>query len=155
MTVGDTVVSGPEAPIRIGNAMPLRNIPTGTQIHNIELYPGKGGQMCRSAGTSAQLMAKSDNYAQIRMPSGGEVRLVHLNCMATLGQVGNVDHENIVIGKAGRNRHRGRRPTRPRVGDEPARPSAWWGRGQGADRWSAENQMGQAGAGPNPQQQAD
>src|ERR687893_1435038 len=110
MTVGDMVVSGPEAPIRTGNAMPLRNIPTGTQIHNIELYPGKGGQMCRSAGTSAQLMAKSDDYAQIRMPSG-EVRLVHLNCMATLGQVGNVDHENIVIGKAGRNRHRGRRPT--------------------------------------------
>jgi large subunit ribosomal protein L2 len=90
--------------------MPLRNIPTGTQIHNIELHPGKGGQLCRSAGTSAQLMAKSDDYAQIRMPSG-EVRLVHLNCMATLGQVGNVDHENIVIGKAGRNRHRGRRPT--------------------------------------------
>jgi large subunit ribosomal protein L2 len=110
MAVGDTVVSGPEVPIRTGNAMPLRNIPTGTQIHNIELYPGKGGQLCRSAGTSAQLMAKSEDYAQIRMPSG-EVRLVHLNCMATLGQVGNVDHENIVIGKAGRNRHRGRRPT--------------------------------------------
>jgi len=108
--VGDTVVAGPEAPIRVGNALPLRNIPTGTQIHNIELYAGKGGQLCRSAGTSAQLMAKSDTYAQVRMPSG-EVRLVHLNCMATLGQVGNVDHENIVIGKAGRNRHRGRRPT--------------------------------------------
>ena len=90
--------------------MPLRNIPTGTQIHNIELYPGKGGQMCRSAGTSAQLMAKSDSYAQIRMPSG-EVRLVHLNCMATLGQVGNVDQANIKIGKAGRNRWLGRRPT--------------------------------------------
>jgi large subunit ribosomal protein L2 len=110
LAVGDTVISGPDAPIRTGNAIPLRNIPTGTQIHNIELYPGKGGQMCRSAGTSAQLMAKSDDYAQVRMPSG-EVRLVHLNCMATLGQVGNVDHENIVIGKAGRNRHRGRRPT--------------------------------------------
>src|SRR5918995_7001087 len=110
MTVGDTVVSGTQVPIRTGNAMPLRNIPTGTQIHNIELYPGKGGQLCRSAGTSAQLMAKSDTYAQVRMPSG-EVRLVHLDCMATLGQVGNVDHENIVIGKAGRNRHRGRRPT--------------------------------------------
>lgn len=110
LQVGDTVVSGPEAPIRVGNALPLRNIPTGTQIHNIEMYAGRGGQLCRSAGTSAQLMAKSENYAQIRMPSG-EVRLIHLNCMATLGQVGNVDHENVVIGKAGRSRHMGRRPT--------------------------------------------
>jgi large subunit ribosomal protein L2 len=108
--VGDTVVSGPEAPIRTGNALPLSNIPTGTQIHNIELYPGKGGQMVRSAGTSAQLMAKSEKYAQVRMPSG-EVRLINLKCMATLGQVGNVDHENIEIGKAGRSRHMGRRPT--------------------------------------------
>jgi large subunit ribosomal protein L2 len=108
--VGDTVVSGENAPIRTGNALPLRNIPTGTQVHNIELYPGKGGQLCRSAGTSAQLMAKVNNYAQLRMPSG-EVRLVHLSCMATLGQVGNVDHENIQIGKAGRSRHMGRRPT--------------------------------------------
>ena len=107
--VGDTVVAGENAPIRTGNAMPLRNIPTGTQIHNIELHPGKGGQLCRSAGTSAQLMAKVGNYAQLRMPSG-EVRLVHLSCMATLGQVGNVDHENIEIGKAGRSRHMGRRP---------------------------------------------
>jgi large subunit ribosomal protein L2 len=104
------VVSGPEAPIRTGNALPLSNIPTGTQIHNIELYPGKGGQLVRSAGTSAQLMAKVGEYAQIRMPSG-EVRLVLLTCMATLGQVGNVDHENIQIGKAGRSRHMGRRPT--------------------------------------------
>lgn len=108
--VGDTVVSGEDAPIRTGNALPLRNIPTGTQIHNIELYPGKGGQLCRSAGTSAQLMAKVNNYAQLRMPSG-EVRLVHLSCMATLGQVGNVAHENIQIGKAGRSRHMGKRPT--------------------------------------------
>jgi large subunit ribosomal protein L2 len=108
--VGDMVVAGESAPIRTGNAMPLRNIPTGTQIHNIELYPGKGGQLCRSAGSSAQLMAKVNNYAQLRMPSG-EVRLVHLSCMATLGQVGNVDHENIEIGKAGRSRHMGRRPT--------------------------------------------
>src|SRR5690554_3782416 len=107
--VGDTVVSGESVPVRTGNAMPLRNIPTGTQVHNIELYPGKGGQLCRSAGTSAQLMAKVNNYAQLRMPSG-EVRLVHLSCMATLGQVGNVDHENIEIGKAGRSRHMGRRP---------------------------------------------
>ncbi|HYJ12430.1 MAG TPA: 50S ribosomal protein L2, partial [Thermomicrobiales bacterium] len=108
--VNDTVVSGPDAPIRTGNALPLSNIPTGTQIHNIELYPGKGGQMVRSAGTSAQLMAKVGDYAQVRMPSG-EVRLVLLTCMATLGQVGNVDHENIQIGKAGRSRHMGRRPT--------------------------------------------
>lgn len=108
--VGDEVVSGPDAPIRTGNALPLENIPTGTQVHNIELYPGKGGQLCRSAGTAAQLMAKVGDYAQIRMPSG-EVRLVHLSCMATLGQVGNVDHENVEIGKAGRSRHMGRRPT--------------------------------------------
>lgn len=108
--VGDMVVSGENAPIRTGNALPMRNIPTGTQIHNIELYPGKGGQLCRSAGSSAQLMAKVNNYAQLRMPSG-EVRLVHLSCKATLGQVGNVDHENIEIGKAGRSRHMGRRPT--------------------------------------------
>jgi large subunit ribosomal protein L2 len=110
LRVGDMVVSGPEAPIRVGNALPLRSIPTGTQIHNIELSPRKGGQMVRSAGTSAQLMAKSGEYAQVRMPSG-EVRLVLLECMATLGQVGNVDHENIQIGKAGRSRHMGRRPT--------------------------------------------
>ncbi|MFM8530064.1 MAG: 50S ribosomal protein L2 [Ilumatobacteraceae bacterium] len=110
MAVGDTVVSGPDAPIRSGNALPIRNIPTGTQIHNIELYPGKGGQMCRSAGTSAQLMAKQGDHATLRMPSG-EVRLVHQSCMATIGQVGNVDHENVVVGKAGRSRHMGRRPT--------------------------------------------
>lgn len=108
--VGDEVVAGPDAPIRTGNALPLARIPTGTQIHNIELYPGRGGQLVRSAGTSAQLMAKSDTYAQVRMPSG-EVRLINLKCMATLGQVGNVDHENIEIGKAGRSRHMGRRPT--------------------------------------------
>jgi large subunit ribosomal protein L2 len=110
LKVDDMVVSGPEAPIRVGNALPLRNIPTGTQIHNIELRRGGGGQLVRSAGASAQLMAKSENYAQIRMPSG-EVRRVHLDCMATLGQVGNVDHENVVIGKAGRSRHMGKRPT--------------------------------------------
>jgi large subunit ribosomal protein L2 len=108
--VNDTVVSGPDAPIRTGNALPLANIPTGTQIHNVELYPGKGGQLVRSAGVSAQLMAKVGKYAQLRMPSG-EVRLVLLTCLATLGQVGNVDHENIEIGKAGRNRHKGWRPT--------------------------------------------
>jgi large subunit ribosomal protein L2 len=110
LKVGDRVVSGPDAPIRVGNALPLRDIPLGTEIHNIELYPGKGGQMVRAAGASAQLMAKVDDYAQIRMPSG-EVRMVRLECMATLGQVGNVDHNNYEIGKAGRARHMGRRPT--------------------------------------------
>ncbi|MEZ4495834.1 MAG: 50S ribosomal protein L2 [Thermomicrobiales bacterium] len=110
LKVGDMVVSGPDSPIRVGNSLPLRNIPTGTQIHNIELRAGAGGQLVRSAGTSAQLMAKGEDYAQVRMPSG-EVRRIHLDCQATLGQVGNVDHENIEIGKAGRSRHMGRRPT--------------------------------------------
>jgi large subunit ribosomal protein L2 len=110
LKVGDTVVSGPDAPIRNGNALPLRNIPTGSQIHNIELKRGKGGQIVRSAGASAQLMAKSDTYAQVRLPSG-EVRRVHIECMATLGQVGNVEHENVEIGKAGRSRWMGKRPT--------------------------------------------
>jgi large subunit ribosomal protein L2 len=110
LKVGDTVVSGPDSPIRVGNALPLKNIPVGTQIHNIELRRGGGGQMVRSAGTGAQLMAKVGDYAQIRMPSG-EVRRVHIECSATLGQVGNIDHENIEIGKAGRNRHKGKRPT--------------------------------------------
>jgi len=110
LKVGDVVVAGPDAPIRTGNALPLQNIPVGSQVHNIELRIGGGGQMARSAGSSAQLMGKQDNYAVLRMPSG-EVRRVHINCMATLGQVGNVDHENVVIGKAGRNRHKGKRPT--------------------------------------------
>jgi large subunit ribosomal protein L2 len=109
LKVGDMVQSGAGAPIRVGNALLLRDIPLGSQIHNIELYAGKGGQLVRSAGTSAQLMAKQDDYAQIRMPSG-EMRLIHLDCMATLGQVGNVDHENVQIGKAGRARLMGKRP---------------------------------------------
>ncbi len=109
LKVGDRLMSGPEAEIRVGNALPLRNIPTGTVIHNIELYPGKGGQMVRSAGGSAQLMAKEGDYAQVRLPSG-EQRLVLINCMATIGQVGNIDHENVSIGKAGRSRHMGKRP---------------------------------------------
>lgn len=110
LKVGDVVVAGPDAPIRTGNALPLRNIPLGSQVHNIELRKGGGGQLARSAGSSAQLMGKQENYAVLRMPSG-EVRRVHIECMATLGQVGNVDHENVVIGKAGRNRHKGKRPT--------------------------------------------
>jgi large subunit ribosomal protein L2 len=110
LKVGDEVMSGPEAPIRVGNALPIDNIPMGTAVHNIELHVGKGGQMVRAAGASAQLMAKSGDYAQLRMPSG-EFRLVRVECMATIGQVGNVDHENVRIGKAGRSRHLGRRPT--------------------------------------------
>ncbi len=110
LRVDDMVVSGPEAPIRVGNALALRDIPLGTAIHNVELYPGKGGQLVRAAGASAQLMAKVDDYAQLRMPSG-EYRMVLLDCRATLGQVGNLDHANVVIGKAGRARHMGRRPT--------------------------------------------
>lgn len=110
LKVGDTVMSGPRADIRVGNALPLYAVPLGSQIHNIELQIGRGGVMVRSAGASAQLMAREGSYATLRMPSG-EMRMVHINCMATLGQVGNVDHQNIRIGKAGRNRWRGRRPT--------------------------------------------
>lgn len=109
LKVGDTVVSGPEADIRVGNALPIRNIPVGTMIHNIELHKGRGGQLVRSAGTSAQLLAKEGKYAHVRLPSG-EVRLIHVDCMATIGQVGNVDHQNISLGKAGRARWLGRRP---------------------------------------------
>ena len=107
---GDTVESGPEADIKPGNALPLANIPLGTQIHNIELRIGKGGQIVRGAGTFAQLVAKEGKYAQVRLPSG-EVRLVLLRCMATVGQVGNVEHENLALGKAGRKRWLGRRPS--------------------------------------------
>ncbi len=110
LEVGMTVTSGPDADIKPGNALPLKNIPIGTMIHNIELHPNAGGQLVRSAGTAAQLMAKEGKYAHIRMPSG-EMRLVLQECRATIGQVGNVDHENITIGKAGRSRWLGRRPT--------------------------------------------
>jgi large subunit ribosomal protein L2 len=110
LKVGDKVMSGPDADIKVGNALPMKNIPVGTTIHNVELKPGKGGQMVRSAGASAQLMAKEGDYAHVRLPSG-EVRLVHVNCRATIGQIGNLDHENVSIGKAGRSRWRGRRPT--------------------------------------------
>ncbi|HEU5088345.1 MAG TPA: 50S ribosomal protein L2 [Roseiflexaceae bacterium] len=109
LNVGDTVMSGPEADIRVGNALPLRLIPLGTQVHNIELQIGRGGVMVRSAGSSAQLMAKEGSYATLRMPSG-EMRLVHIECMATIGQVGNIDHQNIRVGKAGRRRWKGWRP---------------------------------------------
>ena len=109
LEVGATVMSGPDADILPGNALPLQNIPVGTLVHNIELYPGKGGQLVRSAGAAAQILAKEGNYATLRMPSG-EMRLVHLSCRATVGQVGNLDHENEVWGKAGKSRWLGRRP---------------------------------------------
>ena len=110
LQVGDTVMAGESADIKVGNALPLKNIPVGTVIHNIELKAGKGGQMVRSAGNSAQLMAKEGDYATVRLPSG-EVRKVRIECRATIGEVGNLDHENISIGKAGRKRHMGIRPT--------------------------------------------
>jgi large subunit ribosomal protein L2 len=109
LKMGQNVVSGPEADILVGNALPLRNIPPGTTIHNIELRPGKGAQMVRSAGGSAQLVAKEGDYALVKLPSG-ETRKVLQDCMATIGQVGNTDHENVTIGKAGRMRWLGRRP---------------------------------------------
>ena len=109
LKVGDNVLTSPEADILTGNALPLKNIPVGTMIHNIEMRPGKGGQMVRSAGSVAQLMAKEGTYAQIKMPSG-EIRKVLLECYATIGQVGNMDHNNVTIGKAGRSRWLGKRP---------------------------------------------
>lgn len=108
--VGDRVMAGPEADIRPGNALPLKNIPTGTTVHNIELERGHGGQLARGAGVGAQLMAKEGDYALLRLPSG-ELRRVHILCMATVGQVGNPDHENVSLGKAGRSRYLGRRPS--------------------------------------------
>ena len=110
LKVGDQVFSGKDADIKPGNALPLANIPTGTFVHNVELYPGKGAQLVRSAGNAAQLLAKETKYAQVRLPSG-EVRLIPLGCKATIGQVGNIDSVNIKLGKAGRTRHMGFRPT--------------------------------------------
>ncbi len=110
LSVGDVIASGADADIKPGNALPLVNIPTGTFIHNVELYPGKGAQLARAAGVMAQLVGKENNLAMIRLPSG-EMRNIPLNCMATVGQVGNLDHENVKIGKAGRKRHMGWRPT--------------------------------------------
>jgi large subunit ribosomal protein L2 len=109
LRVGATVMSGPTADIVVGHCLPLRNIPTGTVVHNVELEPGRGGQMGRSAGTSIQLMAKEGERATLRLPSG-EMRMVSVDCRATVGTIGNVEHQNIDIGKAGRNRHKGKRP---------------------------------------------
>ncbi len=111
-------MSGPEADIKVGSSLPLKNIPVGTQVHNIEMKIGKGGQMVRSAGASAQLMAKEGNHALLRLPSG-ELRKVHVNCKATVGQVGNLEHENITIGKAGRSRWLGIRPANRGVAMNP------------------------------------
>lgn len=108
--VGDVLLAGPEAEVRPGNSLPIANIPVGTMLHNIELKPGRGGQLVRSAGSSAQLLAKEGEFAQVRLPSG-EVRLVRQECYATIGQIGNLDHSNVKLGKAGRKRHLGIRPT--------------------------------------------
>ena len=110
LAVGDTIIAGPTADIKVGNALPLSNIPTGTFVHNVELYPGRGGQLARAAGNAAQLMAKEGKYALLRLPSG-ELRNVPAECMATIGVVSNEDHINVTIGKAGRTRHMGIRPT--------------------------------------------
>lgn len=118
LKVGDVVVSGPESDIKVGNALPFKNIPVGTTVHNIELKIGKGAQMARSAGAFAQLMAKEGNHATLRLPSG-EMRKVHINCRATVGQVGNLEHENITIGKAGRSRWLGIRPANRGVAMNP------------------------------------
>ena len=110
LEVGSIVVSGPESPIEIGNALPLSNIPLGTAVHNVELIPGRGGQIIRAAGTSAQIVAKEGNFVTLKMPSN-EVRMVHSRCYATVGEVGNAEHKNLVLGKAGRKRWLGMRPT--------------------------------------------
>ena len=110
LAVGDRLLSGPDAEIKVGHALPLKNIPLGSLVHNVELKQGKGGQLVRGAGSSAQILAKEGSYVQLRMPSA-EVRAIHQDCMATIGQVGNLDHENISLGKAGRSRWLGRRPS--------------------------------------------
>lgn len=118
VAVGDTLVSGPDVEIRDGNSMPLRNVPPGTPIHNIELIPGKGGQVARGAGSECQVMAKEGRFAQVRLPSG-EVRQFDLDCYCTLGKVGNIDHENVIVGKAGRSRWLGRRSNSRAVAMNP------------------------------------
>ena len=119
LKVGDTVMSGPNAEVSTGNAMPIRSIPLGTTIHNIELYPGRGGQLVRSAGNSAQLVAKEGTMAQVRLPSG-EVRFIDMNSLATIGQVSNPEHAQVTVGKAGRNRWMGKRPTVRGVAMDPS-----------------------------------
>ena len=125
LVVGDSIKSGPQSEIRIGNALPLMEMPLGVVIHNIELKPGKGAQLARSAGVSAQVMGRDQGYVQIRLASG-EMRKILGTCMATIGQVGNLDHSNITIGKAGRSRWLGKKASCAWCGDEPCRSSAWW-----------------------------
>jgi large subunit ribosomal protein L2 len=155
LEVGATVMNGPDADILPGNALPLQNIPVGTLVHNIELNPGKGGQLARSAGAAAQILAKEGNYATLRMPSG-EMRLVHLSCRATVGQVGNLDHENEVWGKAGQIALAGTPPACARLGDDPARSPARRRRRQSAHRTAPpQDPVGQACARrQDPTQQA-
>src|SRR2546430_5499051 len=129
LTVGDKVVSGPEADIRPGNALPLADIPLGSTVHNIELKPGRGGQVVRSAGMSAQLLAREGDYAQIRMPSG-EVRRIAVLCYATIGQIGNVEHENENVGKAGKSRWRGKGPAVPGASESALEPPHPGGEGR-------------------------
>ena len=143
LKVGDKVVSGPEADIVTGNALPLKNIPVGTMIHNIELRPGKGGQMVRTAGGAAQLLAKEGDYAQVRLPSG-EVRRVFIECVATIGQIGNLDHENISIGKAGPCKVEGDSPHCPWRCHEPCGSSAGWRRRQNLRRSQSCDTVGTA-----------
>lgn len=118
LAVGATLSSGPTAPPEVGNALPLKNVPVGLTIHNLEMTPGKGGQMVRSAGGGATLMSRDEGYAQVRLPSG-EIRRIHEDCLATIGQVGNAEHENVILGKAGRSRHRGIRPLSRGVAKNP------------------------------------
>lgn len=118
LQVGATLNSGPSAPPDLGNALPLKNVPIGVTIHNLELTPGRGGQMVRSAGGGATLMSRDEGYAQVRLPSG-EIRRIHEDCLATIGQVGNTEHENVILGKAGRARHRGIRPLSRGVAKNP------------------------------------
>src|SRR2546430_3805494 len=133
LTVGDKVVSGPEADIRPGNALPLADIPLGSTVHNLELKPGRGGQVVRSAGMSAQLLAREGDYAQIRMPSG-EVRRIAVLCYATIGQIGNVEHENENVGKAGKSRWRGKRPSVRGMSMNPLHPPHGGGEGRSRAR---------------------
>ncbi|MEK6645288.1 MAG: 50S ribosomal protein L2 [Candidatus Firestonebacteria bacterium] len=130
LKIGDTVMSGENADIKIGNSLPLRNIPVGSLIHNIELVKGRGGQIARSAGANVQFVAKEGEFAQVRLPSG-EIRLIHLYCFATIGQVGNIEHMNINIGKAGRNRWRGIRPSVRGMAMNPCDHAHGGGEGRG------------------------
>src|SRR5256884_2917945 len=146
LTVGDKVISGPEADIKPGNALPLASIPLGSTVHNIELNPGKGGQVVRSAGMSAQLLAREGDYAQIRMPSG-EARRIAVICYATIGQIGNVEHENENVGKAGKSRLRGKRPPLPGGTLNPLHPPPRGGGGGFRPGGKPETPRGQPGPG--------